>query len=54
MDKYREEWEKELSSLYELTAEVDAQLSLSEDLNYKMEVLTRYDIIDKKTNKVKA
>ena len=54
MDKYREEWEKELSSLYELTAEVDAQLSLSEDLNYKMEVLTRYDILDKKTNKVKA
>ena len=54
MDKYREEWEKELSSLYELTAEVDAQLSLSEDLNYQMEVLTRYDIIDKKTNKVKA
>lgn len=54
MDKYREEWEKELSSLYELTAEVDAQLSLSDDLNYQMEVLTRYDILDKKTNKVKA
>lgn len=54
MEKYRNEWEKELDSLSEFRREVDAQLSLSEDLNYQMEVLTRYDILDKKTNKVKA
>lgn len=44
----------EIEKLEELVSEVDAQLSLSDDLNYQMEVLTRYDILDKKTNKVKA
>lgn len=53
-DKYNDEYEKEIDSLNEIRDEVDAQLSLSEDLNYQMEVLTRYDILDKKTNKVKA
>ena len=53
-DKYNDEHEEEINSLNEIRDEVDAQLSLSEDLNYQMEVLTRYDILDKKTNKVKA
>ena len=53
-DKYNNEYEEEINSLNEIRNEVDAQLSLSDDLNYQMEVLTRYDILDKKTNKVKA
>ena len=53
-DKYNNEYEEEINSLNEIRDEVDAQLSLSDDLNYQMEVLTRYDILDKKTNKVKA
>ena len=51
---YEDDKANEIEKLKELVAEVDAQLSLSEDLNYQMEVLTRYDILDKKTNKVKA
>lgn len=54
MATYEDEKANEIEKLKELVAEVDAQLSLSEDLNYQMEVLTRYDILDKKTNKVKA
>lgn len=51
---YEDDKANEIEKLKELVSEVDAQLSLSDDLNYQMEVLTRYDIIDKKTNKVKA
>lgn len=54
MATYEDDKANEIEKLKELVAEVDAQLSLSEDLNYQMEVLTRYDILDKKTNKVKA
>lgn len=54
MATYENDKANEIEKLKELVAEVDAQLSLSEDLNYQMEVLTRYDILDKKTNKVKA
>lgn len=54
MATYEDDKVNEIEKLKELVAEVDAQLSLSEDLNYQMEVLTRYDILDKKTNKVKA
>lgn len=32
--------------------EISAQLSLSDDLDYQLEVLTRYGILDKKTKKV--
>lgn len=53
-DKYKDDYRKELNSLNELRDEVDAQLSLSDDLNYQLEVLTRYNIIDKKTKKLKA
>lgn len=54
MTTYEDDRANEIEKLKELVAEVDAQLSLSDDLNYQMEVLTRYDILDKKTNKVKA
>lgn len=51
--KYHDQYDEEINSLNALRDEVDAQLSLSDDLNYQIEVLTRYGIIDKKTNKVK-
>lgn len=54
MTAYENDRVNEIEKLKELVEEVDAQLSLSEDLNYQMEILTRYDILDKKTNKVKA
>lgn len=54
MTAYENDKVNEIEKLKELVEEVDAQLSLSEDLNYQMEVLTRYDILDKKTNKVKV
>ena len=54
MTVYENDRVNEIEKLKELVEEVDAQLSLSDDLNYQMEVLTRYDILDKKTNKVKA
>ena len=54
MATYEDDKVNEIEKLKELVEEVDAQLSLSDDLNYQMEVLTRYDILDKKTNKVKA
>lgn len=54
MATYEDDKANEIEKLKELVEEVDAQLSLSDDLNYQMEVLTRYDILDKKTNKVKA
>lgn len=54
MTTYEDDRVNEIEKLKELVEEVDAQLSLSDDLNYQMEVLTRYDILDKKTNKVKA
>ena len=44
--------EKELENLEDFVKEVQAQLSLSNDLDYQLEVLTRYDIIDKKTKKM--
>lgn len=54
MTAYENDRVNEIEKLKELVEEIDAQLSLSDDLNYQMEVLTRYDILDKKTNKVKA
>lgn len=50
--KYIESREQEYKELNELVKEVEAQLSLSDDLEYQLDVLKRYDIINKKTNKV--
>ena len=52
--KYFEEKQREIDEVTKLVSEVDAQLSLSDDLTYQLEVLSRYDIIDKKTNKMKV
>ena len=53
-NKYAEEKIADKLELDNLVGEVDAQLSLSDDLKYQLEVLSRYDIIDKKTNKMKV
>lgn len=50
--KYRDAKEEEYNELNKLVEEVEAQLSLSDDLEYQLDVLKRYDIINKKTNKV--
>ena len=52
--KYFEKKQREIDEVTKLVSEVDAQLSLSDDLKYQLEVLSRYDIIDKKTNKMKV
>ena len=52
--KYNDEYEEAINKLNEFRDEVDAQLSLSDELKYQLEVLSRYDIIDKKTNKMKV
>lgn len=52
--KYVEKKQREIDEVTKLVSEVDAQLSLSDDLTYQLEVLSRYDIIDKKTNKMKV
>ena len=55
MDKYFEEKIADKLELDNLIGEVDAQLSLSDDLTYQLEVLSNYGIIDKKSgNKLKA
>lgn len=53
-NKYAEEKIADTLELDNLVGEVDAQLSLSDDLNYQIEVLSRYEIIDNKTNKMKV
>lgn len=52
LKKYKEDNEKELAELHQLIDEVNAQLSMSDDLDYQVEVLTRYGILDKKTKKL--
>lgn len=51
-EKYCVEREKEFKELDDLVSEVNAQLSLSDDLDYQIDVLTRYEIIDKKTKRI--
>ena len=54
-DKYFNDKYEEQRKLKELVDKVDAQLSLSDDLGYQIEVLSNYGIIDKKNgNKLKA
>lgn len=47
-DKYRDELNKELKELELLVEEVRAQLSISDDKDYQIEILKAYDILDKK------
>lgn len=51
--RYEEGKNRELKELKDLEEEVEAQLSLSDDIDYTLDVLARYNIIDKKTNKIK-
>lgn len=52
-DIYSEEHNKEIKAINDLVEEVEAQLSLSNDLDYQREVLTAYGIVDKKSGKIK-
>ena len=60
LDKLKEEFEveylikrnEELKEIEDIRIEVEAQLSLSDDLKYQQEVLERYGIISKKTKKI--
>lgn len=60
LDKLKEEFEveylikrnEELKEIEDIREEVEAQLSLSDDLKYQQEVLERYGIISKKTKKI--
>ena len=51
-DELSSEKEEALNELNNLRREVNAQLSLSNDKDYQIEVLKNYDIIDKKTGKL--
>ena len=52
-DIYSEEHNKEIKAINDLVEEVEAQLSLSNDLDYQKEILINYGIIDKKSGKIK-
>ena len=52
VDKYVIERDEKLHELDKLKEEIDAQLSLSSELDYQIEVLTTYGILDKKTKKM--
>ena len=55
-DEFKKEYlskrDEEFNELRDIKDEVEAQLSLSDDLEYQQEVLIRYGIIDKKTKKI--
>ena len=50
--EYLSKRDEEFNALRDIKDEVEAQLSLSTDLEYQQEVLIRYGIIDKKTKKI--
>ena len=51
-DKHIKEKQGELKELAKIREEVEAQLSLSNELKYQQDVLIQYNIIDKKTKKI--
>lgn len=51
-EEYRNKRDEELKEIKDIKDEVEAQLSLSDDLKYQQEVLERYNIINKKTKKI--
>ena len=51
-EKYRDEMQERLNNLYKTYKEVNAQLSLSDNLDYQIETLINYGILDKKTKKM--
>lgn len=52
LENYVAERDEKLHELNELRKEINAQLSLSSELDYQIEVLTTYGILDKKTKKM--
>lgn len=52
VDEYMSECSNKLHELDELRKEINAQLSLSTDSEYQIDVLIRYGILDKKTKKM--
>lgn len=52
VDKYIKKRNKELNKVEEEYAEIKAQLSLSDGLDYQIEILNRYGILNKKTKKI--
>ena len=53
-DLHCKEKQDELKEIAKIIEEVEAQLSLSDELKYQQKVLIQYDIIDKKTKKIKV
>lgn len=52
VEKYISERDEKINELNDLKKEIDAQLSLSNDAEYQIDVLIRYGILDKKTKKM--
>lgn len=52
VDEYISERANKLHELDELRKEINAQLSLSNDLEYQLDVLARYGVLNKKTKKM--
>ena len=52
VDEYISERDEKLHELDELRKEINAQLSLSSDLDYQLDVLSRYGVLNKKTKKM--
>ena len=53
-EELRQKHDNDLKELELLRQEVEAQLSLSNDKDYQIEVLKNYGILDKKTGKLNA
>ena len=53
-EELRQKHDNDLKELDLLRQEVEAQLSLSNDKDYQIEVLKNYEILDKKTGKINA
>lgn len=51
--KYHDEETKELRELYDMVADVKAMMDLTDDYNEILNILAKYNIIDKKTLKIK-
>ena len=52
VEKYISERNEKINELDELKREINAQLSLSNDSEYQIDVLIRYGVLDKKTKKM--
>lgn len=52
LENYVAERDEKLHELNELRKEINAQLSLSSELDYQIEVLTTYGVLDKKTKRM--